>query len=115
MICRYLIGSLAQTVDRHLPGGHARRVNEPVWFVAGRYWWIVSITYLIVPLAVRWRILIALNWRGGGKGINGMVLGAGMFVITWLMGRYILDLFIWWRQVLKAKARIAEGSALGAR
>jgi hypothetical protein len=102
---------LAQTIDKRVAAGTPPRIaKEPVWFVPGVYWWIVTINYLIVPLAVAVAHMIAMNWAWNADGVNGMVLGAGMFAITWLLGRYILDLFIWWRQVLKVKAKMTEGA-----
>lgn len=98
---------LSQTVDKN--AARQTPAKEPQWFVPGVYWWVVSIDYLILPLVVAAAHMLALNWAWNAEGINGVLLGGATFAITWLMGRYILDLFIWWRQVLKAKASIVEG------
>ncbi len=98
---------LGNTVDKSYPS--APPPKEPVWFIPGIYWWVVGITYIIVPLAIATVQTIAMNWAWNADGFSPMILGAGLFVASWLMGRYILDLMIWWRQVLKAKSKIAEG------
>jgi hypothetical protein len=107
---------LHKTVDNGgaTPGAGGAPPPEPVWFSSGIYWWIVFINYVLVPGAIAAAHVIALNWAWTAEGFNGVALGALMFVIVWLLGRHIIDLFVWWRQILKSKAKFAEGPPLSA-
>ncbi len=77
----------------------------PPWFVPAAYRSLLRFTYFLIPLAV-----VLLNtglfvWAWTADGLVQCVVASTAFLGTWWLGRMLIDLSIWWRQIQRAKWR----------
>lgn len=87
-------------------------VEEPKWYKRSVYIRVLLISYFLVPLIVAGADVIALNWALTAPSWLHSVVGGIAFVFTCWMGRKVINLFVYWRQVLRTKKMITntEGS-----
>src|SRR5262249_54251323 len=77
--------------------------SEPQWFCPDIFQRIVQIAYWLIPGTVIVADVLVLVWAYYAESLYTTVLAAIVFSGLWLLGRYLIVLSVWWRQVLNAK------------
>jgi hypothetical protein len=125
VMTRYAIPGLAHTnywKDRELFAHILHRAVDglppdpeitPPWFDQSIFWKILIITYLVIPAAVVAFDLITFGLVWKATGIYQALPACLTFFLSWLAGRYVTDLIVWWRKILRAKESIRPVEALG--
>jgi hypothetical protein len=76
---------------------------EPDWFTPQIQDQILFISYLLLPIVVILADTYAFTLACYAEGTHAAIAAAvALFVVT-LLGRYLIDLQVWWRQLLRAK------------
>jgi hypothetical protein len=83
-----------------------KRTVHPVWFDARVYRRVIFFAYSLLPFATiaACFVTLMLAWRADTWPAR--ALGSGVFFLTCVFGRRLIDLNLWWRQVLKQKISI---------
>lgn len=97
---------LNQTVDSEA----AQKVKEPQWFVPKTFRQVLFISYFLLPILVGAVDIMALNWALSAERWYSTVVASTAFVATCWLGRKMINLFVYWRQVLKSKEASTGGN-----
>lgn len=76
---------------------------QPQWFGQKVYRKILAIAYGWVPHLTVLAALFLFTWAWATDSVHGAALAAAGFAGVLCLGKQLIDLFLWWRQVLKAK------------
>jgi hypothetical protein len=77
--------------------------SQPQWFIPKVYQKVLGIAYLWIPHLIVLASLFLFTWAWVTDSTHGAVIAAAGFSLTLCLGKRVMDLFLWWRQVLKAK------------
>lgn len=80
-----------------------RSVPPPRWFDADIYSKILAVSYKATPYTIIVLDFFTFTWAWYSQSWHARALAAVAFVATCLLGRHLIDLTVWWRQVLVAK------------
>lgn len=96
---------LFKAVDGTEPNSSSsgRSVPPPAWFDEGIYRKILAISYKVTPYSIVVLDFFTFTWAWYSKSWHATALAAVAFVVTCLVGRHLIDLTLWWRQILIAK------------
>lgn len=87
-----------------IDGGSVNDGKAPVqWFDARTYQKGLTYAYYVIPYAVLALHFFALSWAVYSQSWHGRTVASVLFLSTFLLGRRLIDLSLWWRQVLNAK------------
>jgi hypothetical protein len=90
---------LRRAVD-HLPADPA---VEPRWYSTRINDQILFITYYAIPLLVIALDVFTFTLACHAHGVHAAIAAAVVFFVTTLLGRYLIDLLVCWRMVLRSK------------
>lgn len=106
---------LSRTVDGcsrtgYLPvaagaGAASKPVAKPDWFDERIYSKVLAYTYKLIPWSVIALDFAAFTWAWYSTSWHGRALATVLFVLVSLVGRHLVDLTVWWRQVMIVKDR----------
>ncbi len=97
---------LSSSVDQK-PQNEWHKVN---WFDPKIYQKILSISYCYIPYLVIFFDFIAFIWAWHTESYFFTLIAMLAFVSVCALGRYLLDLSIWWRQILRKKSQPPKDS-----
>lgn len=85
--------------------------DKPAWFDLVAYKKVLRINYKVIPYTVIGLDYIFFTWAFYAEGWHASGLAALLFFAVCWLGRKMLDLLIWWRQVLRKKAELTSATA----
>lgn len=77
--------------------------NEPEWYSSRIHDQILIITYVAVPALVIVLDVYTFTLACRAEGLHGVIPATLVFFVTTLLGRYLIDLLVFWRQVQRSK------------
>jgi hypothetical protein len=88
-----------------IDGGGKKDAKAPIvrWFDAPTYQKALTYAYYVIPYAVLALHFFTFTWAMYSQSWHGRTIASVLFFGTFLLGRRLIDLSLWWRQVLKAK------------
>lgn len=89
----------------HLAVDGGKKENAPPvnWFDDRTYQKGLTYAYYVVPYAVLALHFFTFTWAVYSESWHGRAIASLIFFGTFLLGRRLIDLSLWWRQVLKTK------------
>jgi len=93
---------VARTVDARL----GRPLPPIRWFCGDVYKWILLISYWAIPIAVVAVNVVVFFFAYNAASWYAEMIPAALLFGAWLLSRYLIDLTMWWRQILKAKVPV---------
>jgi hypothetical protein len=106
---------LARAVDHQgKPHDRPRRPDaalEPRWFDPQVYRQILFYSYQLIPILLAVLNVFAFTLAWYTTSIHLAAVWAVVLLGIWLLGRYVIDLNVWWRLVLRAKHEVARDSS----
>jgi len=86
-------------------GGKVKDAATPkvTWFDGQTYQKALTYAYYVVPYVVLALHFFTFTWAVYSESWHGRTIASILFFCTFLLGRRLIDLSLWWRQVLKAK------------
>ena len=80
--------------------------KKPRWFFKSTYWWILTITYELIPLAVLLLAFFCVTGAVLSESLHAAAtFGASAYVVLYL-GRRVIELSVSWRQITREKAAV---------
>ena len=93
-----------KAVDTKNPGGNDLAPKEPQWFKKSVYLRILRITYFWIPFILTLLITFIATWVVDAKDGHNLFIGYAALIITFLLGFKVINLLLWWRQIMRNKA-----------
>lgn len=91
---------LYKTVDEE---EKRKRPEKPVWFKERIFRKVLRISYKWIPYSVVVVDFLTFTWALNAKKFHALVIATLIFLGVSYLGRKLLDMVIWWRQVLRIK------------
>jgi hypothetical protein len=102
---------VARAVDVPV-GGHepadlvesTSNVDQPAWFDITAYGWLLFWIYGAIPYVVIGLDYFALTLASSADSIHALAIGTVTLVVARILGRRLIDLSVWWRQIQRFTA-----------